>query len=125
MNRMTFTVLASSLFFLILANPLWAQADKELESRAQDLYRQIRCVVCEGQSLAGSQAPMARAMRARIRQALEAGKSNAEILQEFQNRYGDKVLMHPPVRRDTYLLWAAPFLILLIGGVMIRKLNAT
>lgn len=92
--------------------------DKQ-ENRAQQLFDQIHCVVCNGQALAGSQAPLARAMREKIREDIAAGLSDKEIKALLQRQYGDEILMSPPLRADTYALWFLPAGLFIIGGLVI------
>jgi cytochrome c-type biogenesis protein CcmH len=94
------------------------------EATAQQLFHALRCVVCEGQSLAESDATLARQMRSEVRRMVRDGKSEADILFFFQARYGDTILMSPPVERHTYLLWSAPLLFLLIGVVLLLRRKA-
>ena len=79
------------------------------------LYNELRCVVCAGQSIAESNAELAQDMRAQVNRLLEAGQSDGEIRSWFVARYGDAVLMNPPLKPLTYALWYGPVLIFLIG----------
>jgi cytochrome c-type biogenesis protein CcmH len=92
-------------------------ADPALESRAQGLAREIRCVVCENEPVALSSADIAVDMRAAIRERVKAGDSDAEVRRFFADRYGDFVLLRPRLGLDTLALWGAPFLLLLLGGL--------
>lgn len=91
-------------------------ADPGLEARAKAMQRELRCVVCQGQSIDESNAPLAADMRRLIRQQLEEGKSDDEIKGFFVARYGIFVLMNPPVSTDTLFLWFGPVLLVLLGG---------
>jgi cytochrome c-type biogenesis protein CcmH len=91
-------------------------ADPVLEARAKSLQRELRCVVCQGQSIDESNAPLAADMRRLIREQITAGKSDDEIKGFLVARYGTFVLMRPPVTGDTYLLWFGPLLLLLLGA---------
>ena len=93
--------------------------DPELEARAKALQRELRCVVCQGQSIDESNAPLAADMRRLIREQLDQGKSDDQIKDFFVVRYGTFVLMNPPVDSDTYLLWFGPLILVLIGGAVI------
>lgn len=93
--------------------------DAILEARARGLYRDLRCVVCQSQSIDESNAPLAADMRAIVRERLLAGDSDAEVRAWLQTRYGDYVLMSPPVQGNTILLWLFPVLALGGGGVAI------
>jgi cytochrome c-type biogenesis protein CcmH len=76
----------------------------------------LRCAVCQNESVADSHAPLAQDMRAIIREQLAAGRSEEEILAYFHARYGDYVLMRPPVRRTSAVLWAAPGIALVLAA---------
>lgn len=84
-----------------------------LEARARDIGRQLRCVVCQSQSIDDSDAPLAKDMRLLVRERLVAGDSDEEIYAYLVDRYGDYVLLNPPVQGNTILLWAAPVIIFL------------
>ncbi len=86
------------------------------EARAQDLHHQLRCVVCQNESIAESDAVLAADLRNLVRERIAAGDTDQEVLDYIVARYGDFVLMRPPVRQSTWLLWAGPFLVLLLGG---------
>jgi len=90
-------------------------ADPVLESRARDLSVGLRCLVCQNQSIDDSNAPLARDLRILIRERLKAGSSDAEVKRYVVSRYGDFVLLKPPIKSRTLLLWALPFIILLSG----------
>jgi cytochrome c-type biogenesis protein CcmH len=100
-----------------LAAPL-ARPDAALDARLKDLETQLRCLVCQNQTLAESNAPLAEDLRKEVRELALAGKSNDEIRAYLVARYGDFVLYNPPVKPTTYLLWFGPFL-LLAGGTIV------
>jgi cytochrome c-type biogenesis protein CcmH len=87
----------------------------EQEKAAQSLFRQLRCVVCQGESLADSSADVARSMRQEIRTQIAAGKKGDEIIAYFTERYGNFVLLRPPLAAPTFLLWFGPALIVVIA----------
>jgi cytochrome c-type biogenesis protein CcmH len=99
-----------------------------MEARARALQRQLRCLVCQAQSIDESNADLAADMRHLVRAQMRAGKSDQEIEDFLVARYGDFVLMTPPVQSDTWLLWLAPFLVLGAGGaiawVTVKKAGA-
>jgi len=103
-----------ALLFLLVALPCWAQ-DAALERRAITLEKELRCLVCQNQSLAESNAPLAMDLRNQIREQLAAGKSEREVVDYLVARYGDFVRYRPPLKANTLLLWGGPF-IFLIGG---------
>lgn len=113
---MRFLVTALLLF---LALPLAAQEprldDPDLEARARDLQREIRCVVCQNESIDSSQAGIARDLRVLVRERLAAGDSDDEVRDYLVERYGDYVLFRPPMRADTWVLWYGPAIVLIIG----------
>ena len=89
--------------------------DPVVEQRLIGISEEMRCLVCQNESLAGSRSDLANDLRAQIRTMVKAGKSDAEIRQYMVDRYGDFVLYRPPVKPTTWLLWLGPFTILLIG----------
>lgn len=93
-------------------------ADPTLESRARALSKQLRCLVCQNQSIDDSDAELARDLRIEVRKQLATGASDADILASLRETYGDYVLLNPPVSPGTYILWGAP-LVILLGGVAI------
>lgn len=101
------------------AQPL--SEDPELEKRVMRLAEDLRCLVCQNETLAGSQAPLAVDLRQQIREQMKAGKSDEEITAFMTERYGDFVLFRPPVKISTYLLWFGPFL-LLAAGIYVQLL---
>jgi cytochrome c-type biogenesis protein CcmH len=89
------------------------------EARARSLFRELRCVVCQGQSIDDSNAPLAADLRQIVREQIAEGQSDEAIKEFLVERYGVFVLMRPPIRGDTYLLWFGPILLLLAGGTFI------
>ncbi|HMA16008.1 MAG: cytochrome c-type biogenesis protein [Bacteroidota bacterium] len=110
---------------LLLATPAFAVEpdemldDPALEQRARALSAEIRCVVCQNESIDSSNAEIARELRVLVRERLVAGDSDREVLDYLVARYGDFVLLRPPVKPSTWLLWFGPFAILLIGAVAV------
>jgi cytochrome c-type biogenesis protein CcmH len=92
-------------------------ADPSLEARARALSKELRCLVCQNQSIDDSDAELARDLRRIVREQLAGGKSDDEIIAFLTARYGDFVLLKPPVRPATLGLWFGPFLILVIAGI--------
>jgi len=91
--------------------------DPALEARARILSLDVRCVVCQNQSIDDSPAQIAADMRRAIRERLVAGDDNDQVLTYLVDRYGDYVLLRPPFRPATYLLWFGPGIVLLIGVI--------
>ena len=98
------------------AGPEVTLSDPALEARAQNLAREIRCVVCENEPVALSSADIAKDMRAAIRGRVAAGDSDAQVRRFFAERYGEFVLLRPRVGAETLVLWGAPLGLLLLGG---------
>lgn len=96
-----------------------------LAARADVIARQIRCVVCQNQSIMDSDAEIAQGLRTLIAGQLKAGKSNAEIIDYIHDRYGDFVLMKPPMKPATSLLWFGPALVFLLGAFAVRRMMKT
>lgn len=90
-------------------------ADEALEKRVLAIAAELRCLVCQNQTIADSHADLALDLRKQIREMLQAGKTDQEVLDFMTQRYGDFVLYRPPVKSTTALLWAGPAL-LLAGG---------
>jgi cytochrome c-type biogenesis protein CcmH len=91
-------------------------ADPAKELRARDLSRELRCMVCQNQSIDDSEAPLARDLRLLVRERIAAGDSDAEVIDFLVARYGEFVLLKPRVNQHTLLLWLVPPLALLGGG---------
>ena len=105
-------ILALLLFF---AGGAVAAEDPSLERRVTDLANELRCLVCQNQTIADSNAPLAVDLRNQIREQLASGRSEREIKDYMVARYGDFVLYRPPLKASTVALWAGPFLLLLLG----------
>ena len=89
--------------------------DPALEARARHLSEQLRCMVCQNQSIDDSEAPLAHDLRVLVRQRLKAGDSDRQVIDYLVSRYGDFVLLKPPFKLDTLLLWGLPPLALIAG----------
>lgn len=113
-------VVALSALFLIAAEPAPAPdaplPDAEQEARAQDLFEEIRCVVCQHESIADSPAGLAADVRAEVRRRVAAGATDDEIRAALVERWGDFVLFRPPFGPGTLALWLGPLALLLAGG---------
>lgn len=96
--------------------------DAAEEQRFQALARQLRCLVCQNESLGDSTVDLAKDLRAQILAQMQAGKSDDEIKRWLTDRYSDFVLYDPPLRTGTALLWFGPLLVLLIGGVATARI---
>ncbi|MBV8494173.1 MAG: cytochrome c-type biogenesis protein CcmH [Alphaproteobacteria bacterium] len=97
-------------------------ADPVLETRAREVSRELRCLVCRNQSIDDSDADLAHDLRVLVRERLKAGDSNDQAIAFVRARYGDFVLLRPPFEIGTALLWGGPLLVLLLGGVAVARL---
>src|SRR5690242_5745646 len=115
---MRFVVLA----FLLISGAAQAApapgtlSDPSLETRARALQKELRCVVCQGESIDESNAPIAADIRKLIRERIEAGDSDGQIKDYLVGRYGDFVLMKPPLQPNTWVLWFGPVVVLAIAA---------
>ena len=95
--------------------------DPRLEARARDISTGLRCLVCQNQSIDDSHAPLARDLRLLVRERLKAGDSDQGVRDYVVQRYGDFVLLKPPLNVGTVLLWGAPLLLLAVGAFLARR----
>jgi cytochrome c-type biogenesis protein CcmH len=89
--------------------------DPVVEQRLVNIAEELRCLVCQNESLAGSQADLAKDLRREVRGLIKSGKSDAEVKDFLVSRYGDFVLYRPQVKPTTYALWAGPFILLIVA----------
>jgi cytochrome c-type biogenesis protein CcmH len=114
----TWLVTCAAVALAQMQTPPLPPASPEVEARLKKLETELRCLVCQNQTLAESPAGLAGDLRREIRLLADSGKSNDEIKVFLKDRYGDFVLYNPPVSSKTYLLWFGPFLLLFAGGVI-------
>ena len=109
------------ILFLMFASPTLAiqpdeiLQDNGLEQRARVISKELRCLVCQNQSIDDSDAPLARDLRLLVRERLQTGEKNEEVIAFIVDRYGDFVLLRPPVKASTIALWISPVALLLLG----------
>jgi len=125
MKRIVFLISLVICFASVaLAKEAKPAEDPQIEQRMRALTEQLRCLVCQNETLADSRADLAEDLRKEIREQMKAGKSDQEIIAFLTQRYGDFVLYKPPVKSTTYLLWFGPFVLLFAGtGVLYRYLK--
>ena len=100
--------------------------DAALEARVKALSSELRCLVCQNQTVEDSSAPVARDMKDQVRAQLAAGKSEAEVKVYMTERFGDFVLYKPPLKAATIVVWAGPFIALAVAGLLlVRRLRRT
>jgi cytochrome c-type biogenesis protein CcmH len=95
--------------------------DRGLQTRFERITQELRCLVCQNESIADSNADLALDLRQQVREMLLAGKSNDAIFDFMTDRYGEFVRFNPPLEPKTLLIWGAPFIVLLLGGVIIYR----
>ncbi|MDB5510255.1 MAG: cytochrome [Hyphomicrobiales bacterium] len=111
-----------ALFLVVVPAAAWAVQpdeilkDPKLETRARDISTELRCLVCQNQSIDDSDAPLARDLRIIVRERLQAGDSDTEVRDYLVRRYGDFILLRPPFKTGTLLLWLTPAAVLLLGA---------
>ena len=121
------------LFVALAVTPAWAVQpdeilkDHALEARARALSGQLRCLVCQNQSIDDSDATLARDLRLLIREHLTGGESDQQVMDFIVARYGDYVLLNPRLTGETLLLWGTPFAVLLVAGMalILRRRNTS
>jgi len=112
---------------LLLAVPAWSgearpvASDPALEARVNRIAAELRCLVCQNQSLADSHADLAIDLKNQVREQLRAGRSDAEVVDYMTDRYGDFVRYRPALKPQTLLLWGGPLLLLLTGGGLLWR----
>lgn len=107
-----------ALLCAVIAVPSWATSSNA-EKRLLDIAAELRCLVCQNESIAASRADLAVDLRQQIREQIQAGQSDAEIREYMVERYGDFVLYRPPFKATTLLLWLGPALLLLFGLIVL------
>jgi cytochrome c-type biogenesis protein CcmH len=111
-------------FAILISIAFVSRAVENNEARIRQLEEKLRCLVCQNQSLADSNAELAADMRREVRALIDQGKSDSEIVQYLVARYGDFVRYRPPLKTSTVLLWAGPFALLALGlGVTLLRVR--
>ncbi len=100
-------------------NPDERLADPALEARARQLSQGLRCLVCQNQSIDDSNADLAHDLRVIVRERIKAGDSDAQVVEYLRARYGDYILLRPPVETETFILWFGPPVLLIGAGIAI------
>lgn len=132
---MIYRALAIALISITMMSPAYAVdpdeilEDPALEARARVVGKELRCLVCQNQSIDDSDADLARDLRVLVRERITQGDSNEEVIDYVVSRYGDFVLLNPPFKLKTYALWFGPWVILIFGigviWVFYRRRNAS
>ncbi len=107
--------------FFTFSNSIALDKNIELETK---IFKNLRCLICQGQSVYDSQSEFAESMKLVVRKNLKSGMTEMEIYKSMKKNYGEWVLYDPEINKGTYLLWALPILFFLLGGaIMLRKLS--
>ena len=127
MKTSLLSIVSLLLAYLLLCAPAYATLEAfdfsgdVSEQRYKDLIEEIRCLVCQNESLVGSQAELAQDLRQEVYALMAQGKSDQEVVDFLVTRYGDFVLYNPPVKPSTYLLWYGPFVLAVIALVVLFR----
>ena len=110
---------------LLMLGPIWSHShalnpseilkDPTLEKRARQISKNLRCVVCQNQSIDDSDAPLAQHFRVLVRERIEKGDSDQQVVEYLVSRYGDFILLRPPIKGTTIVLWWGPAILLVVG----------
>ena len=115
------TFFMTTTFEVLATDPHEIMVNKTLEKRARAINKELRCVVCQNQSIDDSDAPLAKDLRMLVRANLIEGKTDQEVIDYVVSRYGDFVLLKPPVKGATIPLWLGPILFFIIGMIAIFR----
>lgn len=120
---MTIRIYFLALIILSVSSPAFADVvdESNLDIQVREIAKTLRCTVCQTENIWESGAPLAKQMRDVIRERLKKGESEPEIRAYFLSRYGDYILMEPPKHGYNWLIWVAPFLLLIVGGLFLYK----
>ncbi len=119
MPRLFFSALCFFLLLTGLARAVEPELSPQDEARARHLFTELRCVVCQNQSIDSSDADVAKDLRQIVREQIVSGKSDGDIIDYLVTRYGEFILLKPRLDWHTVLLWATPLLALLAGGILL------
>ena len=128
-NKIFFLIVFSSLISLIATNTCYAiepeefLKDQKQELRARDISKNVRCLVCQNQSIDESSAPLAKDLRIIIRNKIKKGQTDEEIYKFLTDRYGDFILLNPPFKASTIILWILPLLLFIFCIFIIYRHN--
>ena len=125
-NSMLIIIVLLNLFFLNISlsvEPDEILQDKNQELKARAISKNVRCMICQNQSIDDSDAPLAKDLRILIREKIQEGKGEEEIYKFLTDRYGDFILLKPPLKLSTLALWFLPFIFLIFGIFMIVNHN--
>jgi cytochrome c-type biogenesis protein CcmH len=119
--RRWLTILAASLCIAAASDPAERLPDPAQEARARELFREVRCLVCQNESIDDSNAELAQDLRQLVREQVKAGRSDAQIRHYLTERYGEFVLLKPAFSLGNALLWGAPGLVVVVGLLLLLR----
>ena len=117
--RHAFAALAAVLCMAAASDPSERLPDPAQEARAREIFREVRCLVCQNESIDDSEAELARDLRQVVREQVKAGRSEAEIKRFLTDRYGEFVLLTPSFSPGNLALWGGPFLVVILGALLL------
>lgn len=122
MSRLFLFIVFISLSWHVMANSLYPLPSKQQEIQFEHLLKELRCLVCQNQDLADSNAELANDLRVQVYEMVKSGKSNATIIHYLTSRYGDFILFQPPVKAVTLFLWFGPLFFLILGLIVFWRI---
>lgn len=117
MKRLAFAFALLAAVPALAADPSEMLKDPVLEKQAEELGKELRCLVCQNESIEDSNADLARDLRVIVRERIAKGETPDQVKQYVVDRYGDYVLLNPPFKASTLVLWVGPFALLVVGGL--------
>jgi cytochrome c-type biogenesis protein CcmH len=117
-----FLAIAAVFCIAAASDPAERLPDPSQEARARGIFQEVRCLVCQNESIDDSQAQLAGDLRKIVRQQVAAGRSDAQIRQFLVDRYGEFVLLKPPFSAGNLALWVGPFVVVIVGGLLLLVL---
>ena len=123
LKKLNLFIFVFSLFFITAQNTIKENNVKTdyVTNKTREIGQNIRCLVCQNQSIDDSSSQIAQDLRILIKEKIETGSTDKEIYEYLSNRYGDYILLNPPLKTNTILLWFLPFIILILGLFLVMK----
>jgi cytochrome c-type biogenesis protein CcmH len=118
-NKISFIILFFLVFFAPLAHSVSENSEDSLSKNIMEITVELKCLECEGQNVYESNSNFSQSIKAYIRNELTKGRGSKDIIDDLHQKYGDEILMTPPVQTNTYVLWILPFFLLSLGFVIL------
>ena len=126
LKKINLFIFVFSLFFITAQNNINIKENNVktdyVTNKTREIGQNIRCLVCQNQSIDDSSSQIAQDLRILIKEKIETGSTDKEIYEYLSNRYGDYILLNPPLKTNTILLWFLPFIILILGLFLVMKI---